>query len=164
MQGTYSWDTSFRLVHLASPRSGQRVKDWAERADVRAPYLGVHVFRHSFATHQMERGAAVSLKAHLRYPRPPPSKHLQDYFHLCLLDPRFGKTSATCPPGAEVKRPLHSRWKNQIGDFVSAFRRAYLYICMAGAPTSGGLISVRSVTSASILAWRRSLLGSTHRS
>jgi integrase/recombinase XerD len=40
---------------------GQRVKDWAERADVRAPYLGVHVFRHSFATYQMERGVSLKL-------------------------------------------------------------------------------------------------------
>lgn len=40
---------------------GQRLKNWAERADVRAPYLGVHLFRHSFATYQMERGVSLKL-------------------------------------------------------------------------------------------------------
>jgi site-specific recombinase XerD len=46
---------------LGKSTIGQRVKSWAERADVRAPYLGVHVFRHSFATYQMERGVSLKL-------------------------------------------------------------------------------------------------------
>jgi site-specific recombinase XerD len=46
---------------LGKSTIGARVKDWAARADVRAPYLGVHVFRHSFATHQMERGVSLKL-------------------------------------------------------------------------------------------------------
>ena len=40
---------------------GQRVKCWAERANVNAPYLGVHLFRHSFATYQLERGVPLKL-------------------------------------------------------------------------------------------------------
>ena len=40
---------------------GQRVKCWAERANVHPPYLGVHLFRHSFATYQLERGVPLKL-------------------------------------------------------------------------------------------------------
>jgi len=40
---------------------GQRVKCWAEKAKVQAPYLGVHLFRHSFATYQLERGLPLKL-------------------------------------------------------------------------------------------------------
>jgi site-specific recombinase XerD len=39
---------------------GQRVKCWAETAGLKLPFQGVHIFRHSFATYQLERG--VSLK------------------------------------------------------------------------------------------------------
>lgn len=41
--------------------TGQRVKCWAERANVKLPYGGVHLFRHSFATYQLERGVPLKL-------------------------------------------------------------------------------------------------------
>jgi integrase/recombinase XerD len=41
--------------------TGQRVKSWAERANVKIPYVGVHLFRHSFATYQLERGVPLKL-------------------------------------------------------------------------------------------------------
>jgi site-specific recombinase XerD len=40
---------------------GERVRCWAERSHVRLSFVGAHLFRHSFATHQLERG--MSLKA-----------------------------------------------------------------------------------------------------
>jgi integrase/recombinase XerD len=40
---------------------GQRVRCWAERAKVQAPFLGVHLFRHSFATYQLERGTPLKV-------------------------------------------------------------------------------------------------------
>ena len=40
---------------------GQRVLCWAERAKVEAPYLGAHLFRHSFATRQLERGTPLKV-------------------------------------------------------------------------------------------------------
>lgn len=46
---------------LGKSTIGQRVKSWAERANVQAPYIGVHVFRHSFATYQMEHGVSLKL-------------------------------------------------------------------------------------------------------
>jgi len=39
---------------------GQRVRCWAETSGLKLPFQGVHLFRHSFATYQLERG--VSLK------------------------------------------------------------------------------------------------------
>lgn len=41
--------------------TGQRVKCWAERANVKLPYGGVHLFRHSFATYQLETGVPLKL-------------------------------------------------------------------------------------------------------
>jgi integrase/recombinase XerD len=41
--------------------TGERVKCWAERANVKLPYGGVHLFRHSFATYQLERGVPLKL-------------------------------------------------------------------------------------------------------
>ncbi len=40
---------------------GQRVKTWASIAHVRAPYLGAHLFRHSFATFQLEHGTPLKV-------------------------------------------------------------------------------------------------------
>lgn len=39
----------------------QRVRCWAERAGVKAPFLGAHLFRHSFATRQLERGTPLKV-------------------------------------------------------------------------------------------------------
>ena len=41
--------------------TGQRVKLWAERANIKLPFFGVHLFRHSFATYQLERGVSLKL-------------------------------------------------------------------------------------------------------
>lgn len=40
---------------------GQRIQCWARRANVRAPFLGAHLFRHSFATRQLERGLPLKV-------------------------------------------------------------------------------------------------------
>lgn len=40
---------------------GQRVVCWAAKAKVEAPYLGAHLFRHSFATRQLERGTPLKV-------------------------------------------------------------------------------------------------------
>jgi site-specific recombinase XerD len=40
---------------------GQRVRCWAERAHVRSPFLGAHLFRHSFATRQLEHGTPLKI-------------------------------------------------------------------------------------------------------
>jgi integrase len=40
---------------------GQRVRSWAERAKVQGPFLGAHLFRHSFATYQLERGMPLKV-------------------------------------------------------------------------------------------------------
>jgi integrase/recombinase XerD len=40
---------------------GQRVRSWAERAKVKAPFLGAHLFRHSFATYQLEHGTPLKV-------------------------------------------------------------------------------------------------------
>jgi site-specific recombinase XerD len=46
---------------LAHATVGMRVRCWAKRAKVDAPFLGVHLFRHSFATCQLERGTALKV-------------------------------------------------------------------------------------------------------
>jgi integrase/recombinase XerD len=40
---------------------GERVRCWAQRAKVQAPFLGTHLFRHSFATYQLERGTPLKV-------------------------------------------------------------------------------------------------------
>jgi integrase/recombinase XerD len=46
---------------LSVSLTGQRVKCWAERANIKLPFFGVHLFRHSFATYQLERGVPLKL-------------------------------------------------------------------------------------------------------
>jgi integrase len=46
---------------LSHATVGQRVRCWAERAKVQAPFLGAHLFRHSFATAQLERGTPLKI-------------------------------------------------------------------------------------------------------
>jgi site-specific recombinase XerD len=46
---------------LSHATVGQRVRCWAERAGVESTYLGVHLFRHSFATRQLERGTPLKI-------------------------------------------------------------------------------------------------------
>jgi integrase/recombinase XerD len=46
---------------LSHATVGQRVICWAKRAKVEAPYLGAHLFRHSFATRQLERGTPLKV-------------------------------------------------------------------------------------------------------
>jgi len=46
---------------LGNATIGQRIRCWAERAAVQAPHLGVHLFRHSFATCQLERGTPLKV-------------------------------------------------------------------------------------------------------
>jgi site-specific recombinase XerD len=40
---------------------GQRVRCWAERANVKSSFLGAHLFRHSFATNHLERGTPLKV-------------------------------------------------------------------------------------------------------
>jgi site-specific recombinase XerD len=40
---------------------GPRVQLWAKRAKVQAPFLGTHLFRHSFATCQLEHGTQLKV-------------------------------------------------------------------------------------------------------
>ena len=40
---------------------GQRVICWAERANVKMPFRGAHLFRHSFATHHIEQGTPLKV-------------------------------------------------------------------------------------------------------
>jgi len=46
---------------LSHATVGQRVRCWAKRAGVQSSYLGVHLFRHSFATRQLERGTPLKV-------------------------------------------------------------------------------------------------------
>jgi site-specific recombinase XerD len=46
---------------LSHATVGQRVICWAERAHVKAPFLGAHLFRHSVATHHLERGTPLKV-------------------------------------------------------------------------------------------------------
>jgi site-specific recombinase XerD len=46
---------------LSHATIGLRVRCWAEQAGVKAPYLGAHLFRHSFATRQLERGTPLKV-------------------------------------------------------------------------------------------------------
>jgi site-specific recombinase XerD len=40
---------------------GERVRCWAERANVKAPFLGSHSFRHSIATRHLEQGTPLKV-------------------------------------------------------------------------------------------------------
>jgi len=46
---------------INSSAIGQRVQCWARRAQVKAPFLGTHLFRHSFATRQLEQGIPLKV-------------------------------------------------------------------------------------------------------
>jgi integrase/recombinase XerD len=46
---------------LSRTTVGQRVRCWAERAEVDAPFLGTHLFRHSHATRQLEKGTSLKV-------------------------------------------------------------------------------------------------------
>jgi len=48
---------------LSHATVGERVRCWADRAHVRAPFLGAHLFRHSVATYQLERGTPLKVIA-----------------------------------------------------------------------------------------------------
>ena len=46
---------------LSHSAVGQRVKFWTERSNVQVPIQGTHVFRHSFATSQLEHGTPLKV-------------------------------------------------------------------------------------------------------
>ena len=46
---------------LSRTAVGGRVRCWAERAEVDTPFLGTHLFRHSQATRQLEKGTSLKV-------------------------------------------------------------------------------------------------------